>query len=392
MQIRQRVALENAALGRHNYFSGSLVRTFTRKRESQRILVTGGAGYIGSKLLPKLLNGGYKVRLLDRLFFTTQPISNVINHPNLELIRSDFRYVEKVVECLRGVDSVIHLGAIDGHSACVLNEDLAIETNYVATRNIAEIAEASGVKRFVFASSCAVYGASKSDEILGEESKLNPVSLYAITKAESERVLLDLAGPQFSPVCLRFPTLYGLSGRMRFDSEVNLLAARAVVEGQLVVQDCDKWRSFLHVDDAVISILKSLEAPLDKVHGEIFNVGSNEQNFMIQQIGEMIKERIPTTELINLSIGDDHRDYKANFNKIRERLDFIPQWSIEQGIEQVIRLIKSGNVSDYQAPQYSNVRFLTQEGASRLVRGETNWAHDLMTQTIPEEFPFVQAA
>jgi nucleoside-diphosphate-sugar epimerase len=391
MQTRQRVALENAALGRHNYFSGSLARMFTRKTESQRILVTGGAGYVGSQLLPKLLMSGYKVRLLDRLFFTTKPIINVFNHPNLELIRSDFRCVEKVAECLLDVDAVVHLGAIDSHSACVLNEDLAIETNLIATRNIAEIAKENGVKRFIFASTCSVYGASKSDELLDEEAELNPVSLYATTKVEAEKTSLGLAGPYFSPVCLRFPTLYGLSERMRFDLDVNLLAAKAVLEGQLVVQDCDRWRSFLHVDDAVISILKTLQAPLNKVHKEVFNVGSGEQNFTIQQIGEMIKERVPTAELISLSVGDDHRNYKVNFDKIRERLDFVPQWSIEQGIEQVIRLIKSGNVSDYQAPQYDNVKFLTQEGAARLTRRGANWTR-LTSQSTSEKFPFARAA
>jgi nucleoside-diphosphate-sugar epimerase len=389
---RQRIALENAALGRHNYFGGSIVRAFFRKTESQRILVTGGAGYIGAQLLPKLLNSGYKVRLLDRLFFTTKPISGVINHPNLELVRSDFRCVEKVAECVRDVDTVVHLGALDGHPACALNEDLTVETNLIATRNIAELAKSSGVKRFVFASSCSVYGANGSDELLSEESELNPVSLYAKTKVAAEQVLMDLTGPYFSPVCLRFPTIYGLSGRMRFDLEVNQLTAKALLEGQIAIQDCDKWRSFLHVEDAVTSILKVLEAPFDKVHKEIFNVGSPEQNCTTQQIGEMIEERIPATEIINLSVGDDHRNYKVNFDKIQRTLDFVPQWNIEQGIEQVICLLKSDEVSNYQAPQHSNLKFFMQEGVARFVRRESNRTSELMLQAASREFPIAQAA
>lgn len=367
-------------------------RLFSQKNEVPKVLVTGGAGYIGSALLTKLLKNGYQVRLLDQMFFGTSPIASVLKHPNLEVVRGDFRQVDKVVQSMRDVDSVVHLGAIVGDPACALDEDLTIETNLMATRNIAEIAKGSGVGRFVFASTCSVYGANEGDELLHEGSPLNPVSLYAITKLAAENVLMSMADSRFSPTCLRFSTIYGLSGRTRFDLVVNLLTAKALLNGQITIQGGDQWRPFLHVDDAALSVLKALEAPLEKVHREIFNVGSDEQNRTIQQIGEMIQERVPAASLVNMGSGGDKRNYKAHFKKIREVLGFTPQWTIEQGIEQVAYLINSGKVSDYQASQYSNVKFLMEEGASRLVRREANWAYDLVSQTTPAAFPVANAA
>jgi FlaA1/EpsC-like NDP-sugar epimerase len=197
----------------------------------RRVLVMGGGGYIGSALLPKLSDAGYHVRLLDLLLYSTEPIQGVLSHPGLEVIQADFRQVDRVVEARQDVDVVIHLGAIVGDPACALDEELTIEVNLMAIRMIAEVAKGSGINRFLFASTCSVYGAS--DELLDEYSALNPVSLYARSKIASEQVLKNLAGPGFSPVILRFGTIYGLSGRTRFDLVINLLAAKAVVEKKL---------------------------------------------------------------------------------------------------------------------------------------------------------------
>ncbi|MBM3226061.1 MAG: NAD-dependent epimerase/dehydratase family protein, partial [Candidatus Tectomicrobia bacterium] len=226
-------------------------------RPVHRVLVIGGGGYIGSALLPKLLDAGYHVRLLDMLLYSTEPIQEIITHPNLEVMDADFRQVDKVVEAMHEVDAVIHLGAIVGDPACALDENLTIEINLMATRMIAEVAKGSRVNRFIFASTCSVYGAS--DELLDEHSALHPVSLYARSKIASEQVLKKLASPDFSPVILRFGTIYGFSGRTRFDLVINLLAAKAVVEGSITVFGGDQWRPFVHVDDAALAVLKALE-------------------------------------------------------------------------------------------------------------------------------------
>src|SRR5450432_4497235 len=156
-----------------------------RKPTPRKVLVIGGAVYIGSALLPKLLKHGHKVRLLDLMFYGFEPIRDTLNHPNLEIMQADFRRIDKLVECMQGVDTVIHLGAIVGDPACALDRDLTIEVNLIATRTIAEVAKGYGIRRFIFASSCSVYGASVGEELLTEESPLNPVSLYAVTKLAS---------------------------------------------------------------------------------------------------------------------------------------------------------------------------------------------------------------
>jgi nucleoside-diphosphate-sugar epimerase len=346
------------------------------------VLVIGGAGYIGSALLPKLLARGHRVRLLDRFFYGFEPIRDVLSNPNLEIMQADFRRVDKLVECMSGVDAVIHLGAIVGDPACALDRDLTIEVNLMATRTIAEVAKGYGIRRFLFASTCSVYGASDDDELLTEKSPLNPVSLYAITKLASEKVLMDLASETFSPTCLRFSTIYGLSGRTRFDLVVNLLTAKAVMDGEITIQGGDQWRPFLHVDDAALALLHTLEAPLPKVHQQVFNVGCDEQNHTIQQIGELIQKLVPGAELINQGLGGDRRNYRADFRKIRERLGFVPRWTVIEGINQVIDEIRSGEVKDYRAAKYSNVKFLTEEeNTVSLVRHESSWAYDLVKQT-----------
>lgn len=350
-----------------------------KKPTPRMVLVIGGGGYIGSAIVPKLLARGHRVRVLDRFFYGLEPIRDVVSHPNLEIMQADFRRVDKLVECMQGVDAVIHLGAIVGDPACALDRDLTIEINLMATKTIAEVAKGYGIRRFIFASTCSVYGASTDDQLLTEESPLNPVSLYAVTKLASEQILMDLASETFSPTCLRFSTIYGLSGRTRFDLVVNLLTAKAVIDGEITIQGGDQWRPFLHVDDAALSLLHTLESPLPKVHGQVFNVGSDEQNFTIQQIGELIMTIVPGAVLINQGIGGDRRDYRADFRKIREELGFMPTWTIVEGINQVVDVIHSGVVKDYRRAEYSNVKFLTEhEDAVSLVRNESNWAYDLV--------------
>ncbi|MFN7930710.1 MAG: NAD(P)-dependent oxidoreductase [Blastocatellia bacterium] len=349
------------------------------KREVEKILVIGGAGYIGSALLSKLLAKGYQVRLLDMLLYGNEPIAEVIGHPRLEVIQADFRDVSKVVEATRGMDAVIHLGAIVGDPACALDEELTIEVNLMATRMIAEVAKGSGVERFIFASTCSVYGAS--DEMLDERSALNPVSLYARSKIASERVLMSMANDAFVPVCLRFGTIYGLSGRTRFDLVVNLLTAKAIVEKKITVSGGDQWRPFVHVDDAALAVFNVLEAPLDAVRNQVFNVGSEEQNYTIRQVGELINMLVPDAQLLDVAFDGDRRNYRVNFNKIRRTLGYAPQWTLERGISQVIEAMHGGKVTNYQDAKYSNVKYLSEEGTTPKIVRHNQWAHDLLKET-----------
>jgi nucleoside-diphosphate-sugar epimerase len=351
--------------------------------KTRRVLVIGGAGYIGSALLPKLLEKGYQVRLVDLLVYGTEPIRDLLSHPNLEIVRADFRQVDAMVKAMQDVESVIHLGGIVGDPACQLDEDVTIEVNLMASRMLGEVAKGMGVKRMIFASTCSVYGAS--DDLLNERSMLSPVSLYASSKLASERVLLQLANDEFAPVIVRFATVYGLSGRIRFDLVVNLLTAKAVMDGEITVFNGDQWRPFVHVDDAARSLLTVLETPLSLVRNQIFNVGSNEQNYTLREVAEIIQRHVPDAKVLETQEGGDRRNYRVSFEKIRRILGFVPRWTLEEGIEQTIDAIASGQIVDYQEPRYSNERVLVagNEDTSELLRCQNGWALDLLRDAWP---------
>ncbi|PIQ42556.1 MAG: NAD-dependent dehydratase [Gammaproteobacteria bacterium CG11_big_fil_rev_8_21_14_0_20_46_22] len=329
--------------------------------DKKKVLVIGGAGYIGSALLPKLLDEGYSVRILDLFVYGKEAIQDYLNHPRVQIIQADFRQIDKIVEAVRGVSSVVHLGAIVGDPACSLDEDLTIEVNLIATRMIAEICKGFGVKRFVFASTCSVYGAG--DSILNETSALNPVSLYAKSKIACEHVLMKMADHEFSPAILRFSTIFGLSGRTRFDLVVNLLTAKACFDGEITVFGGDQWRPFLHVDDAAASVMSALLADQSKVYKEVFNVGGDALNKTIRDIGKLVKQAVPSAKLIEHGQDADLRNYRAEFSKIRTVLGYEPKWTVEQGIQQIITAINEGRIVNYQEPQFNNAKFLKEQAA-----------------------------
>lgn len=340
------------------------------------VLVIGGAGYIGSALLPRLLESGRKVRLLDVFMYGDEAIAPWRDHPNLEVVEADYRRFEKLVGAMQGVKTVVHLGGLVGDPACAWNEALTVEVNLTFTRVIAEVAKASGVEHFVFASTCSVYGAS--DEILDESSRLNPVSLYARSKIGSERVLHELEGPGFGVTILRFGTIYGLSGRTRFDLVVNLLVAKAHVDHGITVFGGDQWRPFLHVDDAAMAVAMVLEAPRDLVSGRVYNVGSDEQNATLGEVGRMINQLVPEAEYVDSGRDGDRRNYRVSFKRVRDEIGFVPQWSLEAGARQVLEALRSGRVGDYRDPQYSNVRYLTERTDAVYLTTESDYSRGLI--------------
>jgi nucleoside-diphosphate-sugar epimerase len=295
------------------------------------------------------------------------------------MIEADFRQVDKVVDAMQDVDAVIHLGAIVGDPACALDEKLTTEINLVATRMIAEVAKGSGVNRFIFASTCSVYGTS--DQILDERSTLRPVSLYARSKIACEKVLLQMADERFAPTIVRFGTIYGLSGRTRFDLVVNLLTAKAFVEKKMTIFGGDQWRPFLHVDDAALALVRCLKAQLRVVRDEVINVGSNEQNFTIRQVGEIIRGLVPTTEVVEAPPNGDRRNYHVDFSKIAKLVGFRPTWTLEAGVRQVIHGLESGAIKDYRDPKHSNVKSQSDEASRHLSANGTQWAEDLMKES-----------
>jgi nucleoside-diphosphate-sugar epimerase len=338
----------------------------------QRVLVIGGAGYIGSLVLRQLLYQGYRVRLVDALLYGDGAIRDLYDNPNFEFVRGDFRHIETVVRGLVGMEAVIHLGAIVGDPACAIDEDFSTEINLIATRVLAEACKGYGIQRFVFASTCSVYGAS--DLTLDERSALNPVSLYARTKIDSEQVLLGLCDHTFAPTILRFSTIYGLSPRPRFDLVVNLLTAKAVREGKITVFGGDQWRPFVHADDAAQAVILALQAPIEAVKGEVFNVGSDAQNYTINQIGELIHRLIPSAELIQQGSDVDKRNYRVSFAKIARVLRFEPRHTVEDGVREIQAALEAGEIDDYYDQAFNNHKFLTSQEHAALIRLESPWA------------------
>lgn len=365
-----------AKLWKHVVIQETPSQEISMVRKQPSVLVIGGAGYIGSAVIPKLLAQGYRVRILDCFLFGKEPIVPFLKNANLEVCQGDFRNVDTVVAAMRGIDSVIHLGGLVGDPACAVDEELTIQINLIATRMIAQVAKGNGISRFVFASSCSVYGAS--DQVLNEKSLLNPVSLYARSKIASENVLLSLRDSTFEPVILRFGTIYGLSGRTRFDLVVNLLAAKAVVEGVITVYGKEQWRPFLHVQDAATAVVSALGARPESVASAVFNVGCDEQNRTLGQIGELIRSMVPGSILRCTEENVDRRNYRVEFRRIREELGFRPAWTLQSGIQQVLDSIMSGKVSNYQDPKYSNVKVLSAPVTRESLAVAEDWVAKLL--------------
>lgn len=346
-----------------------------QQAREKTVLVIGGAGYIGSALLPKLLAQGRRVRVMDLLLYGTGPIKDVLDHPRLEIIRADFRQIDRLVKAMQGVEQVVHLGGIVGDPACAFDEELTIDINLAATRSIAEVAKGNGIRHFIFASTCSVYGAG--EDMLRETSPLNPLSLYARTKMASEKVLLEMADDTFTPLIVRFGTIFGLSGRTRFDLVVNLLAAKAAFEGRVAVFGGEQWRPFVHVDDAAHALVQLLRLPAGR-GAEVFNVGSNQQNYTIDQVAEIVQNVLPETEIVRMNEASDRRNYRVDFCKIKMAVGFNPRWTVEDGVRQVIDAIQAGQISDYREMQYSNELYLSETKAVGLAPPRFEWAHQLV--------------
>lgn len=328
-------------------------------KKPKRILVIGGAGYIGSILCRRLLARGYQVRVLDALLYGDDAIRDLIDQNKIEFIEGDSRNIIAVSQAIKDMEAVVHLGEIVGDPATALDEQMTREINIAATRMIAQVSKGYGVKRFIYASSCSVYGAS--EQTLDEQSQLNPVSLYAKAKIEAEQTLLKLNDDLFNPIILRFATVYGDSYRPRFDLVVNLLTAKAIKEGDITIFGGDQWRPFVHVADISQAIISSIEAPLQNVKGEVFNVGSKNQNMTIDQLGHFIQKLIPEAKVTYHGDDADKRNYRVSFDKIEKVLGFDPEFDLEKGIKEVAEAVRSGRVKDYNDAKHSNFKILHED-------------------------------
>jgi nucleoside-diphosphate-sugar epimerase len=321
-----------------------------------KILVTGGAGYIGSTLVPLLLNSGHSVRVLDNLNHGGAPLLGVWSDSAFDFRRGDIRDRSAIASALSGVDAVVHLAAIVGDPACARDPDLARSVNLEASLALIEGSRLSGVQRFVFASTCSNYGKMKdTNQFVNEESELSPVSLYAETKVSVERFLLaSYSGQAWSPTPLRFATIFGTSPRMRFDLTVNEFTMEMLVKKHLLVFGEQFWRPYVHVRDAARGIKLVLESASEKVAGRVFNVGATDQNFQKQQLVELIRPHAPDATVEYVHKTEDPRDYRVSFSRISEELGFYITRTVSEGIAEVSKLVRESVINDFENGCYRN--------------------------------------
>lgn len=321
-----------------------------------KILVTGGAGYVGSTLVPLLLNAGHSVRVLDNLIHGGSPLLGVWADPAFEFQRGDIRDRPTMMSAVSGMEAVIHLAAVVGDPACARDPVLAKAVNLEASLALIEASRRTGVQRFVFASTCSNYGKMKDpNHLVDEESELSPVSLYAETKVAVEKALLASGTSEaWAPTPLRFATIFGVSPRMRFDLTVNEFAMEMLTKKKLVVFGEQFWRPYVHVRDAARGIKLVLESPSARVAGRVFNVGATDQNFQKKQLVELISPHAPDAIVDFVHKTEDPRDYRVSFSRISEQLGFRITRTVTEGIAEVAKLVRENVINDFENRCYRN--------------------------------------
>lgn len=338
------------------------------------VLVTGGAGYIGSLLTGLLLQRGHEVSVVDKLMFGGESLLAHRHHPCFRFTPGDVTEPATLQAAPQGlrvgrlaparVDAVVHLAAIVGFPACqAVGPKVAWLYNTDAVRLVFDAAEAAGATRFVLASTYSNYGLSPDGRPVDETSPLNPQSLYAETKIAAERLLLERASAsRCAPVLLRFATLFGVSPRTRFDLIVNQFVLEALTKRRLVIYQRGYARSFVHVRDVCDAVERALAAPAESVRGQVFNVGGDGLNHTKDEIVELVRRHVPGTEveIKDLTFGGDMRDIRVSFAKIRDVLGFLPRTSVEDGVREVRDALADGVIRDAAGERYRNAQFVVQ--------------------------------
>ena len=302
-----------------------------------KILVTGGAGYIGSMLSRLLIGKGYDVTILDRLYFGTAPIRDITDR--ITLIKDDIRWFNPNV--LKGIDAVLDLASLSNDPCGELDPQKTLEINYKGRVRVAKLSKKYGVSRYILASSCSVYGFQ--DSILTEESALNPLTTYAKASANAEKEVLPLTDRGFSVTVLRQATVYGSSYRMRFDLAINGMVLGLYKNGQLrIMRDGKQWRPFVHIKDTSNAFAKVLESDVEPVNGQIFNVGNNDQNVQIFDLAQAVAESINMPFKYEWYGDVDTRSYRVSFDKIKEKLNYKTDYTPPEGAKEVFEGLKAG--------------------------------------------------
>lgn len=326
--------------------------------ESRSILLTGGGGYVGTVLAPMLLEAGHKVKIIDQFYFGLEPLQAFRNHPGVTIIEEDILFQDNDPDLFEGIDTVIHLASISNDPSCDLDPNLTIRTNFLGTMALARRAKAEGVKQFIFASTCAVYGAA-DEQFLDESSQTGPVTLYALSKLESERELLKLNAPDFSITLLRFGTLFGLSPRMRFDLAINAMVKKALQNDVIIVNGLGKqYRPFLHVRDASRSLMAVMDAAPSVVSGETFNVGDERLNYQIDALAQTIASHFPGIKVEKILKNTDIRSYRPRFDKFKKALGMPLKYFIPEAVQEISDAYHAGTLGTMEEERFYTLNVL----------------------------------
>jgi nucleoside-diphosphate-sugar epimerase len=333
----------------------------------KHILITGGAGYIGSILTSELLRQNHQVTILDSLLFGGESIMPFMSHPNFHFVKADVTEPRAIRDSIKKdwdkPNAVIHLAGIVGFPACqAVGKQVSWKYNVEATKLAYEQSSDLGVERFVFASTYSNYGLSPDGKPVTEESPLNPQSLYAETKIAAEEYLLSQKDSTCAPLLFRFATLYGVSPRTRFDLIVNQFVLEAFTKRQLIIYQRGYSRSFVHIRDIVRGIIMGLEAEQNKIRGQVFNLGTENGNYTKSDIVNLVLKRMPETivEYKDLTFGGDMRDITVSFEKIKRVLGFETTLDVDDGVREVLFALKSGLIRNPTEDRYRNAQFIVQ--------------------------------
>jgi nucleoside-diphosphate-sugar epimerase len=335
--------------------------------DKNHVLITGGAGYIGSLLTSELLRTGHRVTVVDELLFGGESLLGFMAHPDFHFVKADVTEPGAVQAALRSdwpkPVAVVHLAAIVGFPACqAIGKAASWRYNVEAVERVFEQAAGFGSGRFVFSSTYSNYGLAADGKPVTEDSPLNPQSIYAETKIAAEQFLLGQKGGSVAPLVFRFATLYGISPRTRFDLIVNQFVLEAFTKRELIIYQRGYSRSFVHVRDVVRGILLGLGAPEAAVRGQVYNLGTDDGNYTKDEIVTLVKKHLPETTVIHkdLTFGGDMRDITVSFEKIRRGLGYHTTLTVEDGIREVVQALRSGLIRDPHDEHYRNAQFIVQ--------------------------------
>ena len=353
---------DNKVLGLINLESLTSYLSSPKFNMSHRtVLIVGGAGYIGSVLTRKLIGDGWTVRVLDKLLYGENSLKG-LDQEKFRLNRGDAGNIDDIVKSAEGVDAVVYLAELVGDPACSIAPQSALKTNYLAVTSMAHLCSHLNINRFIYTSSCSVYGASENpNDVLREDSPIKPVSLYGRIKSLVEKSILsvcNMPNQLFTPTILRLGTVFGNSYRPRFDLVVNTFVKNSLQKGQIEVFGGDQWRPNVHVRDVAEAIIKVLNAPSEEMRGQIFNVGSNLLNYTINDLADIAKEVFPQIAVIKKSSLVDKRNYQIDFSKIKSVLGYEAKIGIKEGMVELKEAFERNEFNDLDDPSYSNFKKL----------------------------------